>query len=169
MVEMSPVMPSLSRVVNSYEHKAIGSRTDTTTGPAPVASKSLILRGLYYTLGAVCFAVGVAGYIMPVLPGTFPMICAAFFFGKADPRVETWMLNHPVIGPSLRVWRATGSISVRVKAIAVSCIVISSGATLQWVALPMVAVVMLTLLAVVGVAYILTRPNLPAGYSLPQL
>jgi uncharacterized membrane protein YbaN (DUF454 family) len=87
------------------------------------------------------------------------MICAAYFFGKADPRVENWLLNHPWFGPSLRKWRETGGMSLKAKVMAVSMILLSSGLSLHFVVMPAVAVVSVAIVAGGAAVYLVTRPT----------
>src|SRR5690625_4089730 len=47
-------------------------------------------RFLFLMIGFVSFGVGVAGVILPVLPGGPFFLFAAFCFGKSSERVEKW-------------------------------------------------------------------------------
>lgn len=102
---------------------------------------------------------GVLGAILPVLPSTVFFILALWAFKKSSPRLERKLLEHPVVGPTLRDWERNGSVKPRTKRVAIAML---------WVCLIVSAVfvwqkpVVLGILAGVGISvsvYIWTRPN----------
>ncbi len=111
----------------------------------------------FFCLGCVFLLIGIAGLILPGLPGTFPLILAAGFFAKSDPRIERWMLEHPKIGPPIRCWREEGSISRKHKTIAVTMLWISMG--LVSLTAPLIGTVTGIVCALGVTAYILSRPT----------
>ncbi|WP_176705720.1 YbaN family protein [Rhizobium grahamii] len=46
------------------------------------------------------------------------MILAAWFFGRSSPHFETYLLEHPRLGPPFRNWRESRAISPTGKALA---------------------------------------------------
>lgn len=84
-----------------------------------------MLRPLYFTAGIVFVCVGIAGYFLPVLPGTIWLILAAACFARSSPRFEAWLVNHPRFGPSVVAWRQHGAIPRRIKFIAIAMMAIS--------------------------------------------
>ena len=68
------------------------------------------MRIFYFSLGWVMVALGVIGLILPLMPGAVFLIIAAWCFARSSPRLETWLLEHPRFGKSLRDWRASGAI-----------------------------------------------------------
>jgi uncharacterized membrane protein YbaN (DUF454 family) len=118
------------------------------------------VRSFYWVAGAFFLLVGIVGYVVPGVPGTFPIICSAYFFGKADPRMERWLLHHRWFGPSLRRWRETGGLSLRAKSVAVCMILLSSGFSMGFVPMPPVAVVSVAVVALGAILYLLTRPSI---------
>src|SRR6185436_16514699 len=83
------------------------------------------LRPLYFAAGVVLVGVGIAGYFLPVLPGTIWLILAAACFARSSPRLEAWLINHPKWGPSIRAWRENGAIPRRIKLIAIGSMAVS--------------------------------------------
>lgn len=83
------------------------------------------MRIVYFILGCIFLALGIAGYFLPLLPGTINLILAAGFFGRSFPRLERWILEHPRLGPPVRDWRKDGSISRKHKMLAISMMWIS--------------------------------------------
>jgi uncharacterized protein len=94
------------------------------TPPAQPRSSKL-MRPLYFGAGIVLVGVGIAGYILPILPGTIWLILAAWCFARSSPRFEAWLLNHPRFGPSVVAWRQYGAIPRRVKIIAIAMMALS--------------------------------------------
>ena len=117
------------------------------------------MRTLHFLLGVVAVVLAVVGLLLPILPTTPFLILAAWAFGRSSPRFESWLLNHPHLGPPLRAWRQNRSISRRAKFLAVSMM----AGSFAYLALSGIAT--LTQIGLVGVvlgccaAFILTRPN----------
>lgn len=130
-------------------------------------------RLLWNGLGFLFLGIGIVGYVTPVLPGTVFMIIALSCFIKgANERQVQWILNHPWFGHILRDWSENKWISARVKWIASACIVIFSGLSIamlypKWSSEPRLIVIpaSITVLAVIGVTYIVTRRTKPAKGS----
>ena len=115
-------------------------------------------RPLLFVLGWLFLAIGVVGIVLPLVPGTLFVILAAACFTRSSPRFEAWLLRHPVLGPPVRQWRATGSIPRLAKVFAVASLAVSWGLVLWSGASDIVA--WLTLATILGVAvYIFTRPE----------
>lgn len=96
-----------------------------TDNPLPQTSKAL--RPVYFVAGVLLTAIGIAGYILPLLPGTIFLILAAACFARSSARLETWLLNHPKLGPSVVAWRTSGAIPRRIKIIAIVSMIVSMG------------------------------------------
>lgn len=119
-----------------------------------------LTRPLFLVAGVVLMVVGVVGYFTPGMPGTIFLILAAGCFTRSSPKLESWLLNHPRLGPSVVAWRENGAIPRKIKIIAIGSMAIS---------FVIVLLVHLSLLwtAIVGVAlllsaiYVGTRPEGP--------
>jgi uncharacterized membrane protein YbaN (DUF454 family) len=84
-----------------------------------------LLRPIYFAAGIVLVGVGIAGYFIPVMPGTIWLILAAACFARSSPRFEAWLVNHPRFGPSVVAWRRHGAIPRRIKLIAIGMMAVS--------------------------------------------
>ena len=91
----------------------------------PSKSQNSLLRPLYFVAGIVLVGVGIAGYFLPVLPGTIWLILAAACFARSSPRLEAWLENHPKFGPSVVAWRRHGAIPRKAKILAIAMMAIS--------------------------------------------
>jgi len=87
---------------------------------------------MFMTIGFLILIGGVAGYVVPGLPGTPLLLVAAWLFSMSNERLYRWMTTNRWFGQTIADYRAGLGISRRVKSIA---------------------------LALTGVAFILTRPT----------
>ncbi|WP_395073193.1 YbaN family protein [Hyphococcus sp.] len=76
------------------------------------------MRKFILLLGFLLVPLGVAGLILPLLPGTPMLILAAACFARSSPKFENYLVNHPRFGAPIRSWRETGAIPIRAKIIA---------------------------------------------------
>lgn len=121
-----------------------------TTSPA--------MRPLYFVAGILLLGVGIAGYILPVMPGTIFLILAAACFARSSARLESWLLNHPKLGPAVVAWRRHGAIPRKAKVVALTAMTISF--VLVVMAHPPVAALWATGLLLLGSAlFVATRPG----------
>jgi uncharacterized protein len=125
-----------------------GPRTFTTTAG----------RHLLFALGCVLLVIGIAGLVLPLLPGTIFLILAAACFARSSPRFEHWLVTHPRFGPSVVAWRETGTIPVRAKIIAISMMAVSFALT--WLAhAPPIALAFAGAGLSAAAIYVGTRPS----------
>lgn len=93
--------------------------------PDKVKASSAALRPVYFVAGIILVGIGIAGYILPVLPGTIWMILAAACFARSSPKFEAWLVNHKTFGPSVVAWRQNGAIPRKAKILAIGMMAIS--------------------------------------------
>jgi uncharacterized membrane protein YbaN (DUF454 family) len=79
-----------------------------------------MLAGLFFV------GLGIIGIFLPVMPSTVFFIIAAIFFARSNPKWEARIMNHPKIGPPIRVFRERGAIAKSAKIAAVTAMTISS-------------------------------------------
>ncbi len=116
-------------------------------------------RAIYMVLGFASLGLGIAGYIVPLLPGTVFLLLAAYFFFKSNERMYDWVVNHRWFGPMVRAYRAGYGIPRRIKAYAVGLVIVSIGFSIL-VAVDSAAIrVVLVAIAVSVSTFILTRPT----------
>ena len=100
---------------------------------------------------------GALGVLLPLLPTVPFVILAAFCFGRSDPRIERWLLDHPHFGSSIRQWRERGAISRKGKIAASLAFMLSVAlaiafAPFPWVLAPVAA-------ALIAGSWIWSRPE----------
>ncbi|WP_291860624.1 YbaN family protein [Bradyrhizobium sp.] len=118
------------------------------------------MRVVYLAMGCVLVALGAIGAVVPLLPTTIFLIGAAGCFARSSPRLEAWLLGHPMFGRPLRDWRSAGAISRPAKIMACAGMTFGYGAF--WFSahpsLPLAAGVAVLLLACA--AYVVSRPSI---------
>lgn len=119
--------------------------------------QNMLVRLLWNIFGFAMVGAGTIGLIVPGVPGTVFFIIALFAFTEGANDVwRAKLLNHRVVGSALRHWDEHRSISLRVKWIATTCIVLSVGLSLLVTPKPIMKVI-IGCLGVTGVGYVLSR------------
>jgi uncharacterized membrane protein YbaN (DUF454 family) len=120
---------------------------------------SRFARVVYAALGFLFLAIGIAGYVVPVLPGTVFLLIAAGLFFKSSERMYFWVLNNRRFGPTVRAYRAGYGIRRKVKAYAITLMLLSVGLSIVFAVDGAAIRLFLAALAAFGTAFILTRPT----------
>ena len=123
---------------------------------ASPADVSPLRRRIWQALGALAFAVGTIGIVLPLLPTVPFYILAAFCFGKGNPAWERRLLTHRTFGPHIRAWRERGAISRRGKI--ASIVMLAGSAAIGLYALPMPWALIPAGVAILTGSWISTRP-----------
>ena len=117
-----------------------------------------IRKYLLYCIGLVFVGVGIAGYVLPGLPGTIFLILAAGCFLRSNERMYVWVTEHRLFGKLVKNYMETGGMPKRAKVISVTCVWVFSSISLfspyNWI----FKILVLTL-AVIGTWFILSRPT----------
>lgn len=123
----------------------------------------------YLYQGAGLFFVGLAwlGAFLPVLPTTPFLLLASFFFVRSSPGLQAWLNRSPLFGPFLRDWNEHHGVRPRVKALAVSMIVVVVGMSLMSSRLPMMGKWGLVSLALVGLTVVLRLKTIRSEAKAP--
>lgn len=104
--------------------------------------------------------------VVPGMPTTICLILAVACFSRSHRGFELWLLNHKWFGAQLRDWEQNKWISTRVKAISCSAIVFFTVFSL-FVIPPLWVKGVVALLALIGLAYILTCKTRPMDAPYP--
>lgn len=83
------------------------------------------VRALLVVAGIALTGVGIAGIVLPLLPGMPFLILAAACFARSNERLYNWLLNHRVVGPPLHAWRHHRRIPRSVKPRAIAAVVLA--------------------------------------------
>lgn len=88
-------------------------------------------RGFWLVLGLALVTVGFVGIFVPLLPTVDFLLLSLPCFARSSPRLESWLLNHPRHGPSLRAWREKRAVGRHAKIAA--CTGMALGYALFWI------------------------------------
>ncbi len=118
-------------------------------------------RTLWLILGLLATACGVAGIVLPLVPTTPFLLLAALAFARSSPRLHTWLVTHPRLGPPINDWRRHGAISRRGKFAAVAVMAGTLGFSVAsgvraWI------IVVQAIVLMGAAAFVLSRPGTPA-------
>lgn len=126
------------------------------------------LRTLWLAAGILMVVLGVIGIFLPVMPTTPFLIVAAACFARSSPRFYDALVNHPIVGPPIRQWRATGTIPKRVKILAISLLILTLGSSIVFF-VPLVPVkIGLALIGLGVITWMLRIPNTPESPVPPK-
>ena len=87
--------------------------------------KKFLQKNIFIILGWFFTLLGIIGVILPLLPTTPFLIVALVFFSKSSPRFHQMLLNNAWVGPTLKQWEATKTLSRKTKYKAIVLIVIT--------------------------------------------
>jgi uncharacterized protein len=134
----------------------------TASPPISRAMRAMLvpfwLRALLFSAGCVFLFVGIAGLLLPLLPGVVFLILAAACFSRSSARFEAWLLRHRHLGPPIIAWRMTGSIPRRAKWAA--CLGMGGSWLLLGVSSAPISIkIGVAIFMIASAAYIVTRPD----------
>lgn len=129
----------------------------TDDKPRRISYATSSLRWVLFALGWLCVGIGVAGIILPGLPGTVFLILAAWLFSRSSPRFEAWLLDHPRLGPSVVRWRERGAVPRWAQLVATGSMALSFG-LMVYTGVPPAGLIPAGLVMLACAAYLLTRP-----------
>ena len=116
----------------------------------------IIARMLWTTAGALFLTLGVAGVILPMLPGTIFLLAASACFVRGSERLDHWLRNHRVLGRHLRVVTGKEAMPLRAKIAAIAAMWIAVSISIAGTN-NLALQIVLTLLAVTGTWFIARR------------
>ncbi|MHC4837140.1 MAG: YbaN family protein [Planctomycetota bacterium] len=116
-------------------------------------------RAVLFLFGIAALLIGVAGVLLPVIPGTPFLLLAAAAFNRSSPRFHAWLLGLPGIGDAIREWERTGSIDRRVKWWVTLVLGVSIAFTLSLTYVPVWARASAGVTVAGVLAFIWTRPD----------
>lgn len=117
-------------------------------------------RVLWIVAGLLFTGLGLAGMVLPLMPGTVCLIVAAFCFAQSSPRLHDWLVNHRHLGPLIRDWRVSGAISRPAKRAALAGMALSFAAATAVGTPPLGLAVVAAVLVAAGI-FVWTRPDAP--------
>jgi uncharacterized membrane protein YbaN (DUF454 family) len=65
-------------------------------------TKNKFGRFCWFIGGMFCTGLGIAGYILPIMPGTTCMLLALYCFAKSSEKWHNWILTNKYFGQTIR-------------------------------------------------------------------
>ncbi len=118
-----------------------------------------VRKYLLYFSGLLFLGLGIAGYILPGLPGTIFLIISASCFVRSNDRMYRWVTEHRIFGKLIKNYLETGSMPIRAKVISVLFIWIFTGVSLWVPEYGLLFKIPIISLAIIGTWYILSRAS----------
>ena len=105
-------------------------------------------------LGLLFVVLAVVGIFLPVLPTTPLLLLALACFAKSSEKLHNWLLTNKTLGPFIRQWHETQSMSRTAKVYALITIIIGGGVSVYSVETNLVKL-LLTAVLIIPVIIIL--------------
>ena len=112
-----------------------------------------------YGLGFIFLGLGIAGYILPGLPGTIFLILAASCFVRSNKKMYNWITSHKIFGKVVKDYLDTGEMPLKAKIFSIASIWIFTTISLVWSPYGIIFVIAVAIIASMGTLFILTRPT----------
>ena len=118
-----------------------------------------VRKYLLYFSGLFFLGLGIAGYVLPGLPGTIFLIISASCFVRSNERMYRWVTEHRIFGKLIKNYLETGSMPLRAKVISVFFIWVFTGVSLWVPEYGLLFKIPIISLAIIGTWYILSRTS----------
>ncbi|SNY93321.1 hypothetical protein SAMN04515647_3615 [Cohaesibacter sp. ES.047] len=118
-------------------------------------------RPFFLALGLLLCAVGVVGAFLPLLPSTIFFIMAVYFFGRSSPKLEAWVLDHPIFGPPVIAWTEHKAIPRKAKLLAFAGMAFGFAMFIYLTRPDTLLLAGVALFFIASAAYVGTRPEGP--------
>lgn len=128
-------------------------------------------KPVWIVFGFLFTGLGIAGFILPMMPGLVFFILASFCFAKSSPRMLRKILSHPQIGPQIMDWKRGKGMRMKTKLLAITLVTISLSFSAIYMVKPVYVKWIIFVSIVLIDAYILavkTRKASPSILIVPK-
>ncbi len=116
---------------------------------------------LLLIFGHLFLLLGIIGAFLPVLPTTPFLLLAAFLYSKSSPKIHKWLIEHKIIGKSIREWEESGVIRPWAKILATIMIALVIIVKFQKLPIHISIKLILAFVLMLVLIFIWTRPSKP--------
>lgn len=95
------------------------------------------VRIAFQVAGHLCLALGVLGFILPLVPGTVFLLGAAACYAKGSQHFHDWLLRNKWFGPPIKDWQKHKAMTVQSKVFAIGTLLVGVGISVVFVAKPL--------------------------------
>lgn len=126
------------------------------------------MKILFWRSLVVLFLIlGFIGALLPGMPTTVFLILAAWAASKGWPQMDTWLLNHPKYGPTLKAWREQGTVPRKAKWLA-SVMMLISGIIMLFTNAPLWVKIFTDGIMLIVAIWLWLRPEVKNNQSTVQ-
>lgn len=126
------------------------------------------LRWSLLAFGWANVGLGLVGVFVPGLPTTVFLLIAFWAFSKSSARFQTWLWEHPRLGPPIRDWHEHRVIPLKAKILAAVMMTSSFVYVAFFVAESWVFPAVLAAIMVPAAVYVLSRASAPPDDAVLQ-
>jgi len=90
------------------------------------------IRQIWFVCGLIATGLGIAGYILPVMPGTTFILIAVYCFARSNEKWYDWLLENKHFGQIIKDFKAGKGMSLKAKISAIVCIFLSIGISMYF-------------------------------------
>jgi uncharacterized membrane protein YbaN (DUF454 family) len=83
------------------------------------------IRQIWFICGLIATGLGIAGYILPVMPGTTFILIAVYCFARSNEKWHNKLLENKYFGQTIKDFKAGKGMSLKAKISAIVCIFLS--------------------------------------------
>jgi uncharacterized membrane protein YbaN (DUF454 family) len=95
-------------------------------------AQNAAVRQIWFICGLIATGLGVAGYILPVMPGTTFILIAVYCFARSNEEWYNKLLNNKYFGQTIKDFKAGKGMSLKAKISAITCILLSIGISMYF-------------------------------------
>lgn len=114
------------------------------------------MRVLWVAAGTLFVIIGIAGIILPMLPGAVFLLLASACYVRGSDRLYRWLMEHEVLGRQVRMMTGDVKMPLRAKIFAIAAIWLAVGFSLTRTSILPLQIT-LALLALAGTWFIARR------------
>ena len=90
------------------------------------------IRQIWFVCGLIATGLGIAGYILPIMPGTTFILIALYCFARSSEKWHNWLLENKYFGQTIKDFKAGKGMSLKAKISAIICIILSIGISMYF-------------------------------------
>lgn len=95
-------------------------------------AQNAAVRQIWFICGLIATGLGVAGYILPIMPGTTFILIAVYCFARSNEEWYNKLLNNKYFGQTIKDFKAGKGMSLKAKISAITCILLSIGISMYF-------------------------------------
>lgn len=145
-------------VASGHPYGALVQTTEQARPRSP-SDRGPLLRAVYATVGVILLGLGIAGFLIPGLPGTPLLLVAAWLFSMSNERLYRWTTTNRWFGRAVADYRAGLGIPRKIKIISVTAVAIVVSISVFTALNDWRLQILVGALGLYGIYFVLTRPT----------